>query len=118
MLALVVEDEIGICLIYRRILERVGFTVIEAHTGTEAIDILDRESPDLIFLDMLLPQINGATVLNYILTAPHLNPQRVVIVTSNRQYERLAEAHPDVVDFVLKPIRPEQIRSYALLVTE
>jgi CheY-like chemotaxis protein len=118
MLALVVEDEVGICLIYRRVLERLGFEVIEAQTGTAAIELLENHTPQVTFLDMLLPQVNGATVLNFILTTPRLSRQRVVIVSSNRQYESLAEAHPDVVDFVLKPIRPEQIRSYALLVTE
>lgn len=117
MLALVVEDEIGICLIYRRVLERLGFDVVEAMDGETAINILERLNPDLVFLDMLLPRVSGVTVLNHILTTPRLSNTRVVIVSSNKQYETLAIANPGMVDFVLKPIRPEQIRGFASLVT-
>lgn len=112
MLAVVIEDEIAICLLYRRVLERMGFEVIEALDGHNAISILDRYPPNLIFLDMLLPHVNGVTVLNHITTSPRLRHVETVIVSSNKQYENLAQSAPNV-HFLLKPIRPEQIRAFA-----
>lgn len=113
MLAVVVEDEISICLIYKRVLEKLGYEVIEALDGEIALAILERYQPDIIFLDMLLPKVNGVTVLNYITTSSHLFHVPTIIVSSNKQFESMAHTHPSV-DFVLKPIRPEQIRHYAL----
>lgn len=112
MLAVVVEDELAICLIYKRVLEKMGFDVLQAFDGAEALSLLERCTPHLIFLDMLLPKVNGVTVLNYITTTSHLAHTRTIIVSSNKQFEPIARAHPSI-DFVLKPIRPEQIRGYA-----
>ncbi len=113
MLAVVIEDEISICLIYRRVLEKLGYEVIEALDGEAALSVLSHCQPQIIFLDMLLPKVSGVTVLNYITTTPHLAHVPTVIVSSNKQFESLVCTHPSV-DFVLKPIRPEQIRHYAL----
>jgi len=113
MLAVVVEDEISICLIYKRVLEKLGYQVIEALDGESALVVLERYQPDIIFLDMLLPKVNGVTVLNYITTSAHLAHVPTIIVSSNKQFEAMAQTHPSV-GFVLKPIRPEQIRHYAL----
>lgn len=113
MLAVVVEDEISISLLYKRVLEKLGYQVIEALDGETALVILERYQPDIIFLDMLLPKVNGVTVLNYITTSSHLTHVPTIIVSSNKQFELMANTHPSV-NFVLKPIRPEQIRHYAL----
>lgn len=111
-LAVVVEDDNAMRTIYRRVLEDIGYTVIEAGDGNTAIKLLRDHTPDIIFLDMLLPYVNGLTVLDYILNAEHLNRMHVVIVTSNRQFEKDIENQRHI-DFILKPIRPAQIRDLA-----
>ncbi len=117
MLAMVVEDDTGLRSIYRRVLERIDFEVLEAPDGMVAMSLLETHTPDIVFLDMLLPNINGATVLSHLTTTPRLQQTRVVIVSSNRQFEKLLQ--PDLpISFVLKPIRPAQIREYALAVLE
>jgi CheY-like chemotaxis protein len=113
MLALIIEDDAGLRLIYRRVLEDLGYGVREAADGMEALELLDLHTPDLIFLDMLLPKISGVTVLNHITTTPKLRSVHIVIVSSNQQFEKLAHSDLDI-DFVLKPIRPAQIRELAL----
>lgn len=111
-LAVVVEDDNAMRTIYRRVLEDIGYTVIEANDGNTAIKLLRDHTPEIIFLDILLPYVNGMAVLEYILGADHLDRMRVVIVTSNRQFEKeIVTQRP--VDFIVKPIRPAQIRDLA-----
>lgn len=112
MLALVVEDDNSLRIIYRRVLEDTGFEVLEAEDGRVALAILAQHVPDLIFLDMLLPHVNGVTILNHITTSNTFQHTRTIIVSSNSQFEKMV--HPDqLVSFVLKPIRPAQIRDIA-----
>lgn len=117
MQALVVEDDPGLRLIYRRVLEDIGFTVIEAENGAIALEILGVTVPDIVFLDMLLPEVSGVTVLNHLTTTPAYDKTLTIIVSSNKQFERVLR--PDSpVHFVLKPIRPAQIRELALSVMQ
>jgi two-component system, sensor histidine kinase len=51
-----------------RILQRVGYRVIEASTGTDALRIARQEKPQLIFLDVMLPDINGLEVCRILKT--------------------------------------------------
>lgn len=112
MLALIVEDDSGLRMIYRRILQDLNWEVIEASDGQIALNLLQDHIPDVIFLDMLLPQVNGVTVLNYITTESRLSQTHTIIVSSNRQFERMIRPGSPV-QFVLKPIRPSQIRELA-----
>jgi chemosensory pili system protein ChpA (sensor histidine kinase/response regulator) len=112
MLALIVEDDSSLRVIYRRILETMRITVLEAEDGAVALQLLAEHVPDIIFLDMLLPQVSGVTVLNDITTDPRLSNVSTVIVSSNKQFERMAQPGTNV-QFVLKPIRPSQIRELA-----
>lgn len=110
--ALIVEDDQGLRLIYNRVLSDLGYDVIEAPTGAQALEVLENSAPEIIFLDMLLPQVNGMAVLDFIGQKPHLRHMQVVIVSSNKQFD----IHPDIpnpVEFILKPIRPAQIRELA-----
>ncbi|MBC8099607.1 MAG: response regulator [Armatimonadetes bacterium] len=117
MLALIVEDDASLRVIYRRVLEDLGFKVLEAADGIAALNILETAAPDVIFLDMLLPTINGVTVLNHIVTEPSLRQTHTVIVSSNKQFERMER--PDMgITFMLKPIRPAQIKEIAAAIAQ
>jgi len=111
-LALVVEDDKGLCTIYDRLLRGMDYDVLEASDGKIALDILENHSPNVVFLDILLPRVNGLVVLDYIQNAPHLQNAHVVVVTSNRRFEKDVRELASV-DFILKPIRPAQITDIA-----
>lgn len=111
-LALIVEDDAGMRVIYRKVLGDMGYELIEAVDGNAAIEALRQQTPDIMFLDMLMPRLNGEAVLDFIHDMAHLSAMRVVIVTSNPHIEhRLKDRQR--VDFVVKPIRPAQIRELA-----
>lgn len=112
MLALVVEDEIAIAMLYQRILEQVNFDVLTATDGNEAIQHLEAHTPQLILLDIRLPLVNGLDVLNYMAATPRLQGSHVVIATSSQEFQRYTTL-VNSAEFLLKPIRPQQIQVIA-----
>ena len=63
--ALVVDDDISIRLLVSRILERANFQVDVARDGAEAIEHLKRDDYAFIVLDLMMPRVDGATVIRY-----------------------------------------------------
>jgi len=102
-LALVVEDDENIRVLYREALERGGFTLMVAPNVKEAIKILDAHTPDIAFIDMNMPEHPGTEVLAYIKATPRLAGIKTVVVTANtRADERAAEYNVDL--FLVKPV--------------
>jgi len=57
------RDEAGMLDLLRLILESAGYTFLGAKDGQEGLDVMQRERPDLILLDLMLPEVGGAEVL-------------------------------------------------------
>ncbi len=63
MKILIVDDDQNILRLYKEELEEEGYNVVTASNGQEALEQFDRESPDLVTLDILLPDIDGIKLL-------------------------------------------------------
>ena len=63
---LVVDDERGVRQIVRSVLERQGFAVTAVAGGEEALAVIDRNVPDLVMLDLMMPGMDGLTLLKAI----------------------------------------------------
>jgi DNA-binding response OmpR family regulator len=63
MKILIVDDDQNILRLYKEELEEEGYVVVTASNGQEALDQFDKESPDLVTLDILLPDIDGIKLL-------------------------------------------------------
>lgn len=63
MKILIVDDDQHIRRLYREELEEEGYEVVVAATGSEAMDLFDKEDPDLVTLDILMPDIDGIKLL-------------------------------------------------------
>ncbi|XWX03047.1 response regulator [Aggregatilineales bacterium SYSU G02658] len=114
---LVVEDDIGLCVIYERILVKMDCQVKIARDGHYALQLLQTFTPHLIFLDIYLPFVNGLTVLESIASKPELDQTHVVVSSSSRDYERKVLQYPNT-QFILKPIMPTQIRDVVTTLIE
>lgn len=80
---LIVDDMADARRLIRRILQSQGsYTVFEAQNGFEAMDITVREYPDLIILDLMMPEIDGFAVLDALKANPDTAPIPVIVVTA------------------------------------
>ncbi len=80
---LIVDDLSDARRLIRRILQSQGtYTVFEAQNGYEAIEITQREFPDLIILDLMMPEIDGFAVLDALKANPETAPIPVIVVTA------------------------------------
>lgn len=108
-LALVVEDEVSLHLIFKIVLENMGFEVIFAEDGQAAMNYLQQYTPEVIFLDMLLPLTNGEKVLEFIRRSPDLYHIPIIIVTAHNRFNHSPYLLPQD-QFLLKPVRPDELR--------
>jgi CheY-like chemotaxis protein len=90
---LVVDDEPDMRFLLRLTLERSGFSVSEASTGEEALDMLERTPFDLLLLDLNLPGINGFSFLRSMKEIGRIDPPAVYMLT--------ADADPELPDRAL-----------------
>lgn len=84
---LLVEDDAALAQMYRVKLERDGYTVQVAGDGEEALSLLDRDLPDLVFLDVRLPRMDGLTFLERVRASDRTKNLPVVIVSNYSEEE-------------------------------
>jgi len=110
---LVVEDERDIRELLRRYLERAGYSVLTAGTGAEALHLVDEVRPDLVLLDLGLPDIDGAEIL---LATGRAIPT-IVLTSRTAVADRVAGLRAGADDYVTKPFSPTEVvlRVHAVL---
>jgi PAS domain S-box-containing protein len=106
---LVVDDEPDIAGLIRRYLERAGYTVHEAHSGTEALQLAEQIRPNLITLDINLPDADGLTVLEWLKgnTATSSIPVVLLSIMDDTGHGKMLGA----VDYVTKPVQEATLLS-------
>jgi CheY-like chemotaxis protein len=109
--ALIIEDEADLAEIYTKALQREGFETETINDGKKAVERLKVISPNVIVLDLHLPQMSGATILQFIRADVRLKKTPVIVTTAD---ERQAEEMEDKADLVLlKPVSLNQLRELA-----
>jgi two-component system nitrogen regulation response regulator NtrX len=105
---LVVDDEAEIRRSVRMILEYEGYDVQEASSGPEALALVEREPPDLVFLDIKMPGVDGLEVLEKIKQTNETLP--VVIISGHGTVSTAVEATKlGAFDFIEKPLASERV---------
>lgn len=109
-LILVVEDEADIREVVLYNLRREGYEAIGCETGTQALAAIKMKRPDLVILDLMIPELDGLTVCQQVRADPEVSSTPIVIVSAK-------EEESDVViglglgadDYVAKPFRPKEL---------
>jgi len=109
MKVLVVDDALFTRKVLKEILENEGCEVIEASNGKEAVDKFRLERPDLVLLDVSMPDMDGLTTLQAIKGIDE--NAKVIMVSAMGQTSTVQEAMKfGACDFIVKPFRSNQIR--------
>lgn len=80
---LYIEDAFENRLLIRRILQAEGYDVLEAENARSALDVLSKDTPDLILMDINMPEIDGYTLTGNIRAMPNLGDIPIVALTAN-----------------------------------
>jgi two-component system response regulator (stage 0 sporulation protein F) len=115
MKLLIVDDEMEICNIFYDFFTPKGYEVIKATSGKEAIEKVKTEKPDLVFLDIRMPQMNGIEVLKQI---KQIDKSIAIIMITVVKEEKIAKKAMELgaYDYVTKPLSFDYLEKAAVLV--
>ncbi len=106
---LVVDDEPTIVEVVARYLERAGYETLEAGDGLEALRLAELRDPDLVVLDVMLPEIDGIEVMRR-LHEGEGKPLPVILLTARgEESDRLVGLRRGADDYVVKPFSPAEL---------
>jgi diguanylate cyclase (GGDEF)-like protein len=111
-LAMIIEDERDIAALFRHVLDIAGYRTEIVMHGTEALKRLEAIRPDIILLDLNLPGVPGAKILEEIRDNERLMKVPVVVITAHSQAADSLPVEPDLV--LLKPVNMDQLSNLVL----
>jgi len=105
----IIDDEINIAELCRRVLQEDGHEPLIAITGEEGLELIEREKPRLVVLDIMLPKMDGMAVLEKIKT---FDPSiQVVMITAFASVQSAVEAMKrGACDYLSKPFMPDELK--------
>jgi DNA-binding response OmpR family regulator len=107
---LIVEDEAAIAQLLQETLEREAFTCQVAATGSRALELFQRQSPDLIILDLMLPELDGLEVCNRIRQAGGTKDPYILMLTAKgEEIDRIIGLSTGADDYLVKPFSPREL---------
>jgi|TARA_B110000114_G_C15066807_1_gene387801 two-component system alkaline phosphatase synthesis response regulator PhoP len=109
---LIIDDEDDIREILDYNMRKEGFNVLQASNGKEGIKMVEKHSPDLIVLDVMMPEMDGIEVCEQIRLLPNTENIRICFLTARSEdYSQIAGFDAGGDDYVTKPIKPKVIIS-------
>lgn len=107
---LIVDDDKEIVRLVRAYLEQAGFQVLAAHDGETALHILRRERPDMLILDVMLPDRDGWDITRIIRADPTLARTPIIMLTARvEDTDKIIGLELGADDYVTKPFNPREV---------
>jgi len=107
---LVVDDEPDLLELVRFNLDRAGYQVDVAETGSRALESLQRSVPDLLVLDLMLPDLSGEEICRRVRADPALADLPVIMLTAKgEELDRVVGFELGADDYVTKPFSPREL---------
>ena len=109
---LVIDDEEDFSFFIKKNLERHAYQVWEASSGIKGLELAKRKKPDLIFLDIMMPGINGFEVLKRLKADEDTRSIPVIMLTGREDEEakKMAQSLANE-DYLVKPVELEELNS-------
>lgn len=104
---LIVDDDKNICDLLRMYLEKEGYAVVMEHNGVDAVKAFNTENPDLVLLDIMLPQLDGWQVCREI---RKVSEKPIIMVTAKDEtFDKVLGLELGADDYVTKPFDTKEI---------
>lgn len=108
---LAVDDSLLICQQIEKVLKNEEYTVYKSHSAKETLELLEEVDPDLILLDVILPDMEGYELFEKI-KAKDKNHAPVIFITSKDSEQDVIRGFElGACDYIKKPFRPEELKS-------
>lgn len=106
---LVVEDESSIAEVVSLYLKRAGYDVQIASDGKQAMNFFEKEIPDFVILDLMLPEVDGLSLTRWLRDRSNVP---IIMLTARRaEIDRIAGLEMGADDYVVKPFSPQELVS-------
>jgi two-component system alkaline phosphatase synthesis response regulator PhoP len=107
---LVVDDDKEIVRLVRSYLEKAGYSVLVAYDGETALHSLRREKPDLLVLDLMLPDRDGWDITRLIRNDDHLAAMPIIMLTARvEDSDKIVGLEIGADDYITKPFNPREV---------
>ena len=107
MKILVVDDEALIRTVIKEYCTNNDYEVFEAASGEEALDLLEKNKYDLLILDIMMPKMDGFTMLKELPKEKHI--PTIVLSARGEEYDKLTGFELGIDDYVTKPFSPKEL---------
>jgi len=109
---LLVDDELDILEFLSYNLEKEGYIVYTAKNGVEALAVAEKETPHLIILDVMMPEMDGIAACEELRKIPSLSGTIIAFLTARGEdYSQIAGFEAGADDYITKPVRPKVLVS-------
>ncbi|MGD9684249.1 MAG: response regulator transcription factor [Candidatus Obscuribacterales bacterium] len=105
---LIVDDEVDIANSIQYVLTQEGFSTLLAHDGLRAMDVIDKERPDLVILDLMMPGIDGYEVCRRVRSVDKKTPI-VMLTARTSEIDTVVGLELGANDYVAKPVRLREL---------
>ena len=107
---LIIDDDIDTLKLVGIMLERKGFRILASTTGEKGLKLTENEIPDLILLDVMMPDINGYDIARSIRSNPNTESIPIIMFTARSQVDDKVEGLEAGADaYITKPARPREL---------
>ncbi len=106
---LVVEDEASIAEVVSLYLKRAGYNVLIASDGRQAMNFFEKQMPEFVILDLMLPEVDGLSLTRWLRDRSNLP---IIMLTARREeIDRIAGLEMGADDYIVKPFSPQELVS-------
>ncbi len=107
---LLIDDDPNLILLVKDYLEFRGYNVVTAENGREALEILDDSVPDMIICDVMMPEMDGYSLVQHIRKEPTTNRIPVLFLSAKGQSQDRVKGLNEGADvYMVKPFEPEEL---------
>jgi len=107
---LVVDDDVDTLRLVGLMLQRQGYQIVAANNGTQALSLAQNENPDLILLDVMMPDLDGYEVTRRLRASPTTASTPIIMFTAKSQVDdKVAGFEAGVDDYLTKPTQPREL---------